>query len=282
MELVDTIAVVCPVGAQPAATSAARTEREGVKSAVRVLAIITLLADEPNGASFGEICGRLELPKSSTHALLRTMTDQGFLTVEPSTRRYRIGIRLWEAGQTYIRDLDLSLIARPFLDASRDALRETVQLAVLDGVHNVYIGKVDADQRLVVQSRVGSRLPAYATGLGKALLAGLQDEEIRGRFAGVPLEPFTDKTVTEIETLLDILHKIRERGFATDDGEYTPGIVCVAVPIRGYNGEVVAAMSVSVPEARATRESRQHALEVLREQAYGLSRVLGYSEGIAK
>lgn len=81
-----------------AAMDGVRPSSEGVKSAVRVLAVIGLLTTERNGATFGDICGRLELPKSSTHALLRTMTDQGYVTIDPSTRRYHIGIRLWEAG----------------------------------------------------------------------------------------------------------------------------------------------------------------------------------------
>jgi DNA-binding IclR family transcriptional regulator len=249
---------------------------EGVKSAVRVLAVISLLTTVPNGATFGDICDRLELPKSSMHALLRTMTDQGFLTIDPSTRRYHIGIRLWEAGQTYAQGFDLSSVARPFMEATRDALRETVQLAILDGVDNVYIAKVEADQRLALQSRVGARLPAYATGLGKVLLAELSDAEVRRRFNGLSLEAFTDKSVTDVATLLEVIGEVRARGYGTDDGEYTPGVVCTAVPIRGRSGEVLAAMSVSVPEVRSTPESRRYTLDVLLQEARSMSVALGY------
>ncbi len=253
-----------------------RSGSEGVKSASRVLAVISLLTAQSGGATFGEICLQLGMPKSSTHALLRTMTDHGFLVVEEATRRYRVGIRLWEAGQTYIDSLDLPAIAQPFMETARDLLHETVQLAVLDNADNVYVAKVDSDQRLILQSRIGGRLPAYATGLGKVLLAGLTDAEVRRRFAGVRLEPFTGTTITDIDTLIERLHAIRDSGYGTDDGEYTPGVVCVALPIHDRSGVVTAAMSVSVPEVRSSLRFAQQTLEVLTKQSRAVSASLGH------
>lgn len=266
-------------GANVPGSNGSRSGSDGVKSAVRVLAVISLLTSQPRGATFGEIAERLTLPKSSTHALLRTMTDQGFVVVEPDSRRYRVGIRLWEAGQAYLNGLDLPSVAKPFMEEARDALRETVQLAVLDGIDNVYIAKVNADQRLVLQSRVGARLPAYATGLGKVLLAGLTDTEIEKRFSGVELQSFTDRTITNLDTLLQRVSDIRRDGYGTDDGEYTPGVVCVAVPVRNHAGEVLAAMSVSVPEVRASSQSQVHTLDVMTLQAKAMSAALGYQDG---
>src|ERR1035437_3823223 len=121
---------------------------DGVKSAVRVLSVIRFLTTESLGATFTEICTVLDLPKSSAHALLATMVDQGFLTLDSTTRKYRIGVRIWEAGQTYAHSFNLQEIAMPFLQAVSDVLHETVQLAILDGIENVYVAKVEADQRL--------------------------------------------------------------------------------------------------------------------------------------
>lgn len=251
---------------------------EGVKSAARVMAIIDLLTKEHRGAGFSEICARLDLPKSSTHALLRTMTDRGFLTVDRRTRRYGIGVRVWEAGQAYLQGFDLPSIALPYMEAARDSLNETIQLAILDGVDNVYVAKVEADHRLALQSRVGARLPAYSTGLGKVLLAGLSDCEVRARFRDIPLEAFTDKTITDIELLINELHSIRQLNYGTDCGEYTPGIICAAVPVRAHSGAVVAAMSVSVPEVRAAPGSQKRALGVLANQAACISVQLGHRD----
>ena len=268
---------VKPVGdGAPSGALTTRNGGEGVKSAARVLAVIRMLTSEAGGVTFGNICERLKIPKSSAHALLATMTDQGFLMIEPNTHMYRIGVRLWEAGQTYIQTFDLPSIAQPFIETVRDVLEETVQLAILDGIENVYIAKVNSDQRLDVRSRVGNRYPAYATGLGKVLLAGLNDVELRHRFEGVDLEAITDRTITDFEKLLKVIHEVRSKGYGTDNGEYTRNVICVAVPVRQHSGEVIAAMSVSVPEVRSTRESGRLALQVLLDQADAMSTALGY------
>lgn len=247
-----------------------------VKSALRALLIIELLTDERQGLTFAAIGQRLGLPKSSVHGLLTTMVERGHLQLDPATRHYRLGIRIWEAGQAYARSFDLPSLARPFMEAARDALNETVQLAVLDGLENIYVAKVEADQRLVLASHVGGRLPAYATGLGKVLLAGLPDDELDRRLDGVTLERFTDATTTDPDELRALLAEVRARGFAQDVGEYTAGVSCIAVPVHDHRGAVIAAMSVSVPHVRFGLESRERMIAVLPEQARGLSRALGF------
>jgi DNA-binding IclR family transcriptional regulator len=239
--------------------------------------VINLLTRHRNGATFAEICEALDMPKSSAHALLRTMVEQSYLMLDPTSRRYQVGVRLWEAGQAYLGGLNLPVVSRPYMEQARDLLGETVQMAILDGIENVYVAKVEADQRLVLQSHVGSRLPAYATGLGKVLLSGLDDEEVRSRFAGVTFERFTDRTITDIEGLIERLHVVRKNGYGTDDGEYTAGVVCVAVPVRDHTGRVAAAMSVSVPDVRSSEDTSRHHLEVLTQQAQRLSQMLGYA-----
>lgn len=247
-----------------------------VKSGLRLLQILELLAEHPSGLLFAEICTYLELPRSSAHGLLRTMYARGFLELDENSHRYQLGIRTWETGQAYLRGISLVTACRPYLQAARDELQETVQLAVLDGIHNVYLAKEDANQLLVLQSRVGARLPAFATGLGKVLLSGLSDQDVERRFTGVAFERFTPSTIVDMPHLLEELARIRANGYGTDDGEYTPGVKCVAVPVRGHTGTVVAAMSVSVPTIRGDETQRRRALEVLAEQAKALSGVLGY------
>lgn len=259
----------------------AKAPADAVKSGLRVLLILELLTDNPAGLTFGEVCERLKLPRSSAHGLLHTMRDRGFLDFDKEGRRYQLGIRTWQAGQAYMRGINLATTSRPYLQAARAALGETVQLAVLDGIHNVYLAKEDADQLLILQSRVGARLPAYATGLGKVLLAGLDDDEVRRRFDGVRLQRFTTKTITNLTRLLSELARIRIQGYGTDHGEYTAGVECVAVPVRDHEGDVVAAISVSVPAVRGGAELSRRAVEVLTSQARALSSVLGYRGGQA-
>lgn len=252
-----------------------------VKSAVRVMLIIELLTEHHEGLSFTELQDALEVPKSSLFSLLRTMTNRGHLLLNDETRRYRLGVRYWEAGQAFLRGTDLPTTAKSYMEQASVELDETVQLAVLDGLENVYIAKVEADQRLQLVSEVGMRLPAYATGLGKALLAHLEPDELQRRLDGAKLEPFTPNTITDKDVLLETLEQIREQGYATDDGEYTPGVHCVAVPVRDHQDHVVAAMSCSVPHVRMTGTREDRLLEVLRNQAAALSRELGSQSSAA-
>lgn len=248
-----------------------------VKSALRVLLVIELLTEEPGGLTFAQIAARLSLPKSSTHSLLRTMRERGHLALDEEGR-YRVGLRIWQAGQTHEQGFHLAEASRPYLRAARDELQETIQLAVLDGIENVYLAKEDADQRLVLQSHVGARLPAYATGLGKALLSGLSDEEVLRRLASGNLRRFTPNTITHTADLLAELAEVRRRGYSTDHGEYTDGVTCVAVPVRNHDAEVVAAISVSVPVIRVNDKFEERAAKVLAREAASLSAALGYKE----
>lgn len=247
-----------------------------VKSTLRALLVIELLTAEERGLTFAEITERLGLPKSSMYGVLHTMVDRGHLRLHPGTRRYQLGSRLWEAGQAYGRSFDLSTIAQPHLEHARDELRETVQLAVLDGLENVYIAKVQADQRLVLASAVGMRLPSYATGLGKVLLADLTDEDLLARIGDRPLERFTEATITEVDALRAELAEVRTAGYARDEGEYTRGVFCIAAPVRDHSGRVAAAMSVSVPQVRVSPAKEQQVIEALTRHADALARSLGH------
>lgn len=253
------------------------TEGATVKSAQRVLLVTELLTEHYRGLSFSELRARLGVPKSSLFGLLRTMTVRGHLFFDEHSRRYRLGPRYWEAGQAFLRGTDLQDLAPAYLEAASTELGETVQLAVLDGMENVYIAKVEGSQRLQLVSQVGSRLPAYATALGKVLLAHLDESDLRARLQGAELEAFTSSTLADEDALLAELDRIREQGHGIDRAEYTPGVFCLAVPVRDHRDRVVAAMSCSVPEVRLSPGHRARMVETLGEQARALSAALGQS-----
>jgi len=249
----------------------------GVKSARRALAILELLSERAAALTFTEIGRALDYPRSSLHGLLRTLEESQWIEQDEHTRSYTLGIRAWEAGSAYGRAVGLADRARRFMEEVRDALDETVQLAVLDdGRHNVYIAKVDGAQLLVLESRVGRRLEAHATGVGKVLLAGLPPEQLRARLGPGPLERFTASTIADPEALADELARVRARGYALDNEEYTVGVRCVAVPVHDHTTTVVAGMSVSVPSIRFGDERREQALALLLRASAGLSAALGY------
>jgi DNA-binding IclR family transcriptional regulator len=250
-----------------------QNETGGVKSARRVLEVLEYLAESSAGATFPQLADGLGLPKSSLHALLATLMEQGWIYLHEPTRKYRIGLRLWQVAQSFSGLDSLAQLALKHLEAVRDEVNETVQLAVLEGVDNVYVAKVESDHPLRLVSQVGTRLPAYATGLGKVLLAYLEPAEFRRRMAKVTIERFTTRTVSTIKALEEGLADIRMRGYGEDEGEYTPGVHCVAVPIFGPEGEIVAAMSCSIPMARfgGTDKERAVLLDSLSRHAKALT-----------
>jgi len=243
---------------------------DAVKSALRVLQIIELLTAYPKGLAFPEICERLDLPKSSVHALLRTMRERGHLAMVEPTRVYRIGVRLMEAGEAFRREFSLVSLVSPCLESACAVLDETVQLAVLDGTDVVYVAKVESTQRLALLTQVGSRVPAYATALGKVLLSSLSEDELRRRLGRVRFQRFTENSIHTMSQLLKEIAAVREMGYATDNSEYTVGVGCIAVPIRDADGNTLAAVSVAVPLVRMSTEKRELIIELLQTQARNL------------
>lgn len=142
----------------------------------------------------------------------------------------------------------------PYLRALSSKTGETVQLATLDGLDNVYLAIAEADRPMRLASAVGARLPAGATGLGKVLLAQLPDAELFDRFSAVTtFERFTDHTITDPSVLADEVRKARAAGFATDHEEYLSGCVCVAVPVTSVAmGGAPLAMSITMPVSRVS------------------------------
>jgi DNA-binding IclR family transcriptional regulator len=254
----------------------ARGETEAVKSALRGLEILDLLTRRETPMTFTEIADTLGYPRSSLHSLLRTLVQSGWAELNPDTRRYTLGIRAWEAGNAYLRAVNLADRARPYMERVRDALDETVQLAVRDGRYNVYVSNVDGSQLLVLASAIGRRLEAHATGVGKVLLADLPEAERRSLLGGQPLERFTDSTITDLDRLEADLAVIRARGHSVDNEEYTRGVRCVAVPVRDHTGRVVAGMSVSVPTIRFDADRAEQARSLLVAAAAELSTALGW------
>jgi IclR family KDG regulon transcriptional repressor len=225
-----------------------------VKSAERVMQVLEYLADVET-ASFVEIVRALDLPNSSGHQLLHTIAARGFIHFDDTSRRYALGIRAWEIGQAYRQSADLPSLAQPLMDDLVRSTSETVQLSALDGTDNVYLAISETPHAMKLVSSVGHRLPAHATGLGKVLLAGLTDDEIRSRYAdAAPLERFTDRTITSLDELIERAHAIRDSGYGEDREEYVIGVRCIAMPVRDSAGNTVAALSVSMPTPRYSRK----------------------------
>lgn len=251
-----------------------------VKSAERVFDLMETIGRKGDGATFGSLHTDLRIPKSSLHSLLGVLVNRGYVDLDQTSRRYSIGIRTWETGQTYQRHHRLLRVAVPVLDGIVAKENETAQLATLSGRDNIYLAKVDSTHPLRLQSEVGTRLSAHATGVGKALLAQLDKQDVVARFGRGKLPVITPTTYKTVDALLEELEFTRQRGFAVDNAEYTPGVFCVAVPVYEAGDErAVVALSVSVPTMRVTTARLAVILQLIAEGSLMVSSRCGVKTG---
>ncbi|MDQ0219422.1 IclR family transcriptional regulator [Peribacillus cavernae] len=252
-----------------------------VKSAQRVLSTLEILAQNPIGLNFTDLLGELEIPKSSLHQLLNTLVETRMIQFESESKKYILGVRIWEIAMEYTNRLSISQVAQPFIEHLRDTYDETVQMAILDGTDVVYVAKMKSKRPVQLASQVGSRLPAYVTGIGKALLACVSSPQIEKMYPNTNLPSFTDNTITTREELIRVLQATKKRGYARDLGEYSPEIRCVAVPILSFGNVPVAAISFSVLEEQASDEKEAILTRGLLECAESLSLRLGATDPFA-
>ncbi|WP_280350539.1 IclR family transcriptional regulator [Nocardia abscessus] len=241
--------------------------RPGESATDRVLAVLSAFDDRRRALALTELAARAELPLSTTHRLAAALVRGGAL-VRRADGTYVIGRLIWDLGLLAPVQTGLRQAAEPFLHDLYGATLATVHLAVRDGDEVLYLDRLAGHASVPVVSRVGSRLPLHATGVGKVLLAHAP-EEVRGRvLAALPrITPFT---ITRPALLREQLSRVRRDGYATTVEEMTLGACSVAVPIR-RSGEVVAALGIVVPRLARDRRRLATALQVA---AQGISRTL--------
>lgn len=226
-----------------------------VKSADRALDLLELFARHRDGLTLSDVCERTGWPKSSALALLRTLHQRGFLDLSELTGRYELGPRVAALGSAYLSHLSLEREGAAIVREVSRACDETVHLAVLRGREVLYVAKEEGGGHMRMVSMVGRMIPAHGTGVGKMLLASLPAEAFDALFPpGEDLPRLTGRTVTDRAAFVAELQRTRSRGYASEMGESTIGVCCLAAPIRDIRGEVIAAMSISVPEPRFTPE----------------------------
>lgn len=249
-----------------------------VESADRVLRLLECFAPHERDVSLGEIAERVGLPKSSVHRLLVTLIAHNFVERDEGTRRYRLGIRLFELGSAAIHERGLHNAAHPVLEGLAASTGETCHLAVLSEGEAVYVYKVDGPASFTMSSRVGGRAPCHATSIGKVLIAWAS-QDLQRQVMERPMPTYTQNTITTEEAYQTELAKVRELGYALDLEEFEEGLRCIAAPVRDQSGQVVSALGIAGPRRRLEdQQLRRLATEVVKA-AHLLSRNLGFVDG---
>lgn len=247
----------------------------GAQVVDRVVDILETFTRQGPELGVSEISRALDLKKATTHRILASLRRRGIVAQDPATRRYRLGMKLWELGSMATSHVDWIERVKPYLQQLTDRTGETTHLAVLNDGQVLYVDKVESPHSLRMPSQVGRRLPVHCTGIGKALIAFLPDEVLKALVDRHGLSRRTPNTITDFGALTDELARSRARGFTVDNEEIEEGLVCIGAPVRDHTAHVVAAISIAGPSSRVRQDRiADHAREVA-EAANAMSAALG-------
>lgn len=240
----------------------------------KAMALLTLIAQGDAPLRFSELERRTEVPKATLHRLLSALTSERLIHFDERSRTYRPGLRLLELAHRTWESLDLRSVAADDVDALSRRTGETVHLAVVDGASIVYVDKRESSNALRLFSAIGKRGPLYCTGLGKAILAHVSEEQRDQVLARENRCAHTANTVTERQELLAELERVRRRGCAFDMEEHETGIRCVAAPVFDRSRHAVAGISVTAPSVRMDGDRMQALRPLVVAAADNISRRL--------
>lgn len=237
--------------------------------------VLNLFSVERPEWGISELAKVLAFPKSSTSALVSTMAEQGLLR-RTSAGRYKLGWRVVALSQVLLSTTDFRIEARPSMEALISRFGETVHLATLESGQIIYVDKLQGTRAIQVSvTGVGYRLPAHCSGVGKVILADRPWDEVQQILSSRGMPAITSNTITSIETFKAELKRVAAQGYAYDMEEAVEELCCVAAPIRDHSGEVVAALSLSVPAYRFQQAREQYRLAIV-GAAKQVSEGLGY------
>jgi DNA-binding IclR family transcriptional regulator len=211
----------------------------------RALTLLDGLAEGPR--TLDQLAERAGVHKSTVLRLLRTLEAHRFVQRD-GIRHYRLGTALFDLAHRALEDRDVRRLVEPALRDLNAATGHTVHLASYEAGEVIYIDKYESRHNVRMYSRIGKRAPLHCTAVAKVLLAAMPEPERRGIALSMSYPKLTVNTITKPDAYLAELARVAERGFAVDNAEHEDFIHCVAAPIRGTGGEVLAAMSLSVPE----------------------------------
>ncbi|HEV2783433.1 MAG TPA: IclR family transcriptional regulator [Actinophytocola sp.] len=223
-----------------------------VQSLERGLAVIRAFDRDHAELTLSEVAAATGVTRAAARRFLLTLAELGYVRAEG--RFFSLTARVLELGYAYLSSLSLPEVAEPHLEALVAEVNESSSVSVLDGQDVVYVARVPTSRIMTVVISVGTRFPAYATSMGRVLLAGLPDGELESYLDGVRLEPLTARTVSSVAALRGELAKVRAQGYALVNQELEDGLRAIAAPIRDRTGRVIAALNVSAHASRTSLE----------------------------
>ena len=253
-----------------------------IKVLDKALSVLESLLQKRSAMNMTELSKKLGFYPSTIHRILDTLKYWGYVEQDPHTQKYQLGLKALELGMAKLHQMDMIREATPYLKELVKQCNETVHLGVLEEREVLYLAKEESSQTIRMISYVGKRAPLHCTALGKVLLAYLPEEEIKKILDKIVLTRLTENTITDKMDLEKELDKVKEQGFALDNEETQKDVRCVAAPIRNYQGEVIAALSISIPIFRLYKNRQNDLKKALIETSKKISKRLGYNGKLLK
>jgi len=247
----------------------------------KVLLILEALRDAPGGLHLRDVAHKTAINKSTAYRVLAHLQHEGYI-FRDSAGAYAIGVRLARLGLGASYQATVRKISRPVLEELAQKTGETVSLAVLESREVLYLDVIESAHTFRLVSRVGARQPLYCTALGKVMLAFHPEEEQECLISGMSFERLTPHTITRATSLRKELTLIRQCEYSLEDEEVDLGLRCIGAPIFDESDHVVAALSVSGPTTRVTREKLPTLAAAARQAAAAVSKSLVNSERLRR
>ncbi len=241
---------------------------------LRAFRVLGALAQAPDGLSLADLCRQIDLPKPTVFRILHTLEHEGLVLREPGSRRFLAGPALAQLAATVLAGSPQRASRRAIIDELVENTGETCNLTVPNGHELLYLERVEVGRPVARGLRPGSCLPLYVAASGKLFLSELPDRA-RDRYSRqVPRVPYTSRTLVDRALLEGELRRIRAQGHATEFEEYLPGRCCIAVPVRGPQGRLLAALSLEAAADQVTTEQLTEFLQPLKMAAKAIAGTL--------
>lgn len=250
-----------------------------VPGLIRGLTLLEAFGGERSSLSLAELSRILGASRSSTYRIAYTLTKLGYLVRDEASKSYALGSRVLGLGFGYLSSLELAELARAHLEALRDRTDCSAHLAVLDGAEIVYVARYADKKSLTSRIQVGSRLPAHATSMGRAILSQLSPADVRVRFEGAELKRFSAVTATSVDALIRQLAQDAARGCVVSRSNFERGVASLAAPVFDADGTVAAAINITTPESTLRGDELETSIrDAVMEAAAAISKWLGHRD----
>ncbi len=251
-------------------------ENEKVQTIDRLIKIMDCFTIDQNELGVREVARLTALSPSVCGRLMKAARHQGLLNQNQESRSYSVGPKSLRWAEVYTTNLDIRNVSLPVIHQLLLETKETISLYILDGDDRLCVERMESAQNVRIVARIGRRLPLYAGSAGKLLLAFLPEKRQAEILSRTNFQPLTNKTITDAKILKEELKKIRNQGYAFSDGEWVEDAAGIAAPIFDLRGDILAALTVSGPSARFTKEKIEFHKDYLINATERISKDLGY------